>query len=203
MSVSRKRPRWAELPAAVRGSIEGLLGGAVACAENCAGGFSPGFASRLSLQDGHRVFVKAVDAHLWPVEASHYRAEAGVAGRLPVALPVPRLLNVRDDGRWVILVFEHVDGVAPGQPWTTRQIRRVLAQAVAFAQATTPSPIELPHEHPRLGGWADIALDPSGIARLHAVSTWASHHLDRLTAIERNGICQVKLRRFVPWLLAG
>ncbi|MDG4795474.1 phosphotransferase [Micromonospora sp. WMMD1082] len=160
----------------------------MAFTESCAGGFSPGFASRLTLRGGHRAFVKAVDAQLWPVEASHYRAEAGVAGRLPAGLPVPRLLNTHDDGRWVILVFEHVDGVAPGRPWTAEQIRRVVTQAVAFAQAATPSPIALPRDHPRLGGWADLALDPSSIARLHTVSTWASHHLDRLTAIEQQGL---------------
>ncbi|WP_204003637.1 phosphotransferase [Micromonospora lutea] len=157
-------------------------------AESCVGGFSPGFASRLTLRGGRRAFVKAVDAQLWPVEASHYRAEAEVAGRLPEGLPVPRLLNRHDDGRWVILVFEQVDGVAPGQPWTASQIRRVVAQAVAFAQATTPSPIELPHDHPRLGGWAGISLDASSIARLHTVSTWASHHLEQLTAIEQQGL---------------
>ncbi|MFV2104826.1 phosphotransferase [Micromonospora sp. LOL_024] len=160
----------------------------MAFTESCAGGFSPGFASRLTLRGGHRAFVKAVDAQLWPVEASHYRAEIEVAGRLPKGLPVPWLLNTHDDGRWVILFFEHVDGVAPGQPWTAAQIRRVVAQAVAFAQATTPSPIELPRDHPRLGGWTGIALDPSSIARLHTVSTWASRHLERLTAIEQQGL---------------
>ncbi|GAB3837791.1 hypothetical protein GCM10029963_03140 [Micromonospora andamanensis] len=144
MFGSRKRPRWAELPASVRGIIEELLGDPVAYAESCAGGFSPGFASRLTLQGGHRAFVKAVDAQLWPIEASHYRAEAAVTGRLPAGMPVPRLLNLRDDGRWVILAFEQVDGVAPGQPWTAPQIRRLVAQAVTFAQAATPSPVELP-----------------------------------------------------------
>ncbi|WBB91356.1 phosphotransferase [Verrucosispora sp. WMMC514] len=188
MFASRRRPRWAELPASVRRCIEGLLGGAVVDTESCAGGFSPGFASRITLRGGHRAFVKAVDAHLWPTEASHYRAEAEVAGRLPQGLPVPRLLTTHDDGRWVLLVFEQVDGVAPERPWTTRQIRRVVTQAVAFAQATTPSPIVLPRDHPRLGGWAHLALDPSSVARLHTVSTWASRHLDRLTAIEQRGL---------------
>ncbi|MEV2240355.1 phosphotransferase [Micromonospora sp. NPDC049891] len=188
MFASKKRPRWAELPASVRGSIEGLLGGAVAYAESCAGGFSPGFASRLTLHGGHRAFVKAVDAHHWPIEASHHRAEADVAGRLPAGLPVPRLLDVCDDGRWVILAFEQVDGVAPGKPWTAPQIRRVVAQAVDFAQAATPSPIELPRDHPRLGGWAGLALDQPTSARLRTVSAWAPHPLGRLTALEREGL---------------
>jgi hypothetical protein len=186
--ASKKRPRWADLPAAVRTDIEDLLGESVTHAESCAGGFSPGFASRLTLRDGRRAFVKAVDGHLWPAEAAHCRAEAYVAGRLPAGLPVPRLLNVQDDGRWVILAFEHVDGAQPRQPWTAPQIRQVVAQAVAFARAATPSPIELPRDHPRLGGWIELAADPSGIARLPTVSAWASQHLARLTGIEQDGL---------------
>jgi hypothetical protein len=186
--MSKKRPRWADLPASVRTGIEDLLRDSVAHAESCAGGFSPGFASRLTLDSGRRAFVKAVDGHLWPTEASHCRAEADVAGRLPVGMPVARLLNARDDGRWVILAFEHVDGVEPRRPWTAPQIRRVVAQAVALAQAATPSPIELPRDHPRLGGWAELGRNPSGLARLSTFSTWASEHVGRLTVIERDGM---------------
>jgi hypothetical protein len=186
--VSKKRPRWADLPAPVRTSIEALLGGSVAHAESCAGGFSPGFASRLTLDSGRRAFVKAVDGQRWPTEASHCRAEADVAGRLPAGLPVARLLTAQDDGRWVILAFEHVDGAEPVQPWTAPQIRRVVTQAVALARAATPSPVDLPRDHPRLGGWARLAGQPSGPARLRTISTWASEHLSRLTVMERDGM---------------
>ena len=188
MFESKKRPHWADLPVPVRTSIEALLGGSVAEAESCAGGFSPGFASRLTLEGGRRAFVKAVDGQRWPTEASHSRAEAEVAGRLPAGLPVARLLTAQDDGRWVILAFEHVDGAEPVQPWTAPQIRRVVAQAVALARAGTPSPVDLPRDHPRLGGWARLAGLPSGPDRLRGVSTWAFEHLDRLTAVEREGM---------------
>jgi hypothetical protein len=172
----------------LRGAVEGLTGGPVAHAESCAGGFSPGFASRLILDGGRRVFVKAVDAQLWPTEAAHCRAEADVAGRLPAGLPVPRMLDARDDGRWVILVFQDVAGVLPSQPWTAPQIRRVVAQAVAFARAATPSPIDLARDHPRLGGWADLADNQSGLARLQTLSPWAAHHRDRLADMEQDGL---------------
>jgi serine/threonine protein kinase len=185
---SKKRPRWSDLPTAVRADIEAMLQGSVVYAKSCGGGFSPGFASRLTLDDGRRAFVKAVDGHRWPTEASHCRAEAEVAGHLPVGLPVARLLNAQDDGRWVILSFEYVDGVEPFQPWTAPQIRRVVAQAVAFAGSATPAPVELSRDHPRLGGWAALAANPSGPARLHTISAWASEHLSRLTVIERDGL---------------
>jgi len=186
--VSKKRPHWNDLPAAVRITIETALGAAVVGAESCAGGFSPGFASRLALAGGRRAFAKAVDGHLWPAEAAHCRAEAEVARQLPAGLPVPRLRNAHDDGRWVILIFEHVDGAEPVRPWIAPQIRRVVAQVVAFAQSATPSPIELPRAHPRLGGWAELAANPSGPARLRAVSAWAADHLGRLTVLERDGM---------------
>jgi hypothetical protein len=54
MSASKNRPRWSELPPRVRGQISELAGGRVVAAENCEGGFSPGFASRLTLADGRR-----------------------------------------------------------------------------------------------------------------------------------------------------
>jgi hypothetical protein len=186
--VSKKRPHWNDLPTKVRFNIESALGDSVAHAESCAGGFSPGFASRLTLDSGRRAFAKAVDGHLWPTEASHCRAEAEVARHLPASLPVARLMNVQDDGRWVILIFEHVDGVEPFRPWTAPQIRRVVGQVVALAQSATPSPIELPRAHPRLGGWADLAGNPSGPARLQTISTWASEHLSRLTVLEQEGM---------------
>jgi hypothetical protein len=62
MSASKDRPRWEELPPHVRGQISELAGGRVVAARNCEGGFSPGFASRLTLADGRRAFAKAMDA---------------------------------------------------------------------------------------------------------------------------------------------
>ncbi|MCZ7423697.1 hypothetical protein O7605_29735 [Verrucosispora sp. WMMA2121] len=64
--------------------------------------------------------------------------------------------------------------------------------AHAASRAATQRPAEPaqvpPRDHPRLGGWSGIALDPSSIARLHTASTWAAHHLDRLAAIEQHGL---------------
>lgn len=113
MAASKKRPSWSSLPPSVRAEIERLVTGSVVNALSCPGGFSPGFASRLKLADGRRVFVKAMDVETWPSQATHYRTERQVAASLPNTVPAPRLLGSFDDGHWVILAFEDLDGTDP------------------------------------------------------------------------------------------
>jgi hypothetical protein len=148
MSASKQRPAWNRLPRAARAAIEAILAGRVFAALSCPGGFSPGFASRLVLADGRRVFVKAVDAHAWPDQAGSYRAEVQIAASLPDSVPAPRLLGSVDDDRWVILAFEDIDGHEPTRPWTRNQLDRVLTATGQLSQALTPSPLPLPTEHP-------------------------------------------------------
>ena len=188
MTASRQRPLWDELPASVRADIEALIGGRVARADTCTGGFSPGFASRLTLGDGHRVFVKAMHADMWPGEAELYRVEATVAAALPPSVPAPRLLAARDDHGWVILVFEHIDGSPPQQPWAVTSLRRVVAAVVELARALTPAPVTVAEDHPRLGGWADLATDRARLVELPRYSAWAAAHLPTLIALEDDGL---------------
>jgi hypothetical protein len=93
MCASKDRPRWEELPPHVRGQISELAGGRVVAARNCGGGFSPGFASRLTLADGRRAFAKAMDADAWPLQATFHRDEARVSAALPRTVPAPRFLG--------------------------------------------------------------------------------------------------------------
>lgn len=60
--VTARRPRWEALPVAVRDRIETLAGGAVANARSASTGFTLGFASRLTLANGRRIFDKAAGA---------------------------------------------------------------------------------------------------------------------------------------------
>src|ERR1700757_5516656 len=129
MSASKKRPRWRELPPGVHDQICELAGGRVVAAENCEGGFSPGFASRLTRADGRMKFPKAMDAEAWPLAATMYRDEARVAALLPATVPAPRFLGSAEDAHWVILAFECADGTEPSAPWRPGE----LAQAVAAA----------------------------------------------------------------------
>jgi hypothetical protein len=89
MATSKNRLIWAKTPEPIKTEIEEFLGGAVVAAENCPGGFSPGFASKLTLDTGRRVFVKAMDTVAWPSQAAAYRDEIAVASALPRGVPAP------------------------------------------------------------------------------------------------------------------
>jgi hypothetical protein len=188
IAASKRRPLWDELPAPARAQIEHLLASPVVAAQNCEGGFSPGFASRLTLADGRHAFVKAMDGDAWPSQAPMYRAEAGVAAALPGSVPAPGFLGSFDDGHWVALAFEGIDGTEPAQPWSLTDLDRVLAAVGQLARAGTPSPVMLPRDHPRLGGWASLASDPSRRARLPACSAWAAGNLPLLITLEGEGL---------------
>lgn len=185
MSASKNRLRWAELPADVRARVGRLAGGQVVAAANCEGGFSPGLAARVRLADGRRAFVKAMDCSAWPFQAWLYREEARVAAMLPPGLPAPRFLGCEDDGEWVILAFECIDGTEPARPWREADLARVVVAAADLAAVTAP---DLPTDHPRLGGWADIAADGSRLARLAASAPWAAERLSLLTELEVRGL---------------
>lgn len=188
MARSKQRLLWRDMPASVRAEIERLLESQVTAAQNCEGGFSPGFASRLTLSGRRRAFVKAIDARAWPGQEAIYRAEATVAAALPRAIAAPRFLGSFDDRRWVILAFECIDGSKPAQPWNRADLDRVVTAAGRFSQAVTPSPVAVPRDHPRLGGWAALAADSSRLARLPAHSAWAADQLSLLIALEEEGL---------------
>src|SRR5688572_18384647 len=116
---------WHQLPQEVQAEVCRIAGGGtVVAAWNWPGGFSPGLASRVRLDDGKRLFVKAMDAAAWPGEAATYRAEAAITAALPETVPAPRLHGSFDDGRWIVLVFEDIDGGEPSQPWSAEELRR-------------------------------------------------------------------------------
>ena len=192
MSASKDRLRWHEIPAPVRAEIEQLIGGTVITAQNCPGGFSPGLASRLTLTDGRRVFVKAVDADAWPDEATTHRTEAVIAAALPASVPTPRFLGTFDNGHWAVLAFEDIDGAEPPQPWRPTDLGRVITAVGHLARAGTPSPVALPRDHPRLGGWADLARDRSRRTRLPDHSRWAATNLARLIRLEEEGMAAAR-----------
>jgi hypothetical protein len=187
-SASKKRLRWEQLPADARTEIERLAGGRAATAVNCTGGFSPGLASRLQLTNGRRVFVKAMDAVEWPEQAIWYRAEAFVSESLPSDVPAPRLLSWNDDGRWVVLVFECIHGAEPDLRRNPADAFRIAAALDDLAGLVTPSPVPVPSDHPRLGGWAELAADDDRLARLPQFSPWAAEHLSFLIELEHVGL---------------
>src|SRR5215211_4417906 len=104
--ATARRPHWADLPALARDAIECRLGSEVMGTSSTGIGFTPGFASRLDLADGRRVFVKAAsdadDARSGGGSSAAYRAEICKLRALPNDLPAPALL-------WT--VDEHIAGL--------------------------------------------------------------------------------------------
>jgi hypothetical protein len=179
-----QRIAWAQVPANVVTSIEELLGGRVVGAVSQPGGFSEGLAARVRLADGRRAFVKAASSLVAPGVAAFHRREIVISRRLPARAPVSRLLDAYDDGTWVALLFEEIDGVLPAQPWRHDEFDRVRAATTDLALALTPAPIQAGVlGPPRLGGWRALA-DEGAHGGLASLSPWAASHLDDLAALE-------------------
>jgi hypothetical protein len=174
------RVAWPDLPTSVRAGVEGVLGSPVVDAATQPGGFSPGSADRVVTADGRRAFVKAVSAEANPVTPGMHRREAAVLAALPDDSGVPRLLGVHDDGTWVALVVEDVDGRHPRLPWRADEreaareaYARLSARAVPTALHGVPTTAEL--FAPDFAGWERVLAEP-----VLDLDDWAAAHLDRL-----------------------
>jgi aminoglycoside phosphotransferase len=174
-----------EVPARVRQAIEEILGAPVVAAHSQPGGFSPGLAARLVLADGRRAFAKAVGAQRNPDAPVFHRREVEVLAALPRDLPVPRLLGSHDDGDWVALVVEDVEGEAPAEPWRPAELARVVEAMAELADRLTPSPIARGPvtvlDEKAFRGCRDLAADPAAAAPLGPA---VCARLDELAAIE-------------------
>src|SRR3954469_13549991 len=104
---------YEKMPVPVRDWVERVLGSAVVSAATQPGGFSPGVAARLVTAAGRRAFVKAVSAEANPDSPDMHRREARITTALPVEAPVPQLLASYDDGTWVALLLQDIEGRHP------------------------------------------------------------------------------------------
>ena len=180
------RLAWDEIDADVRAHIETALGAPVVAARNQPGGFSPGLAARCVLADGRRVFVKAVSRDVNAQAARTHRREIEVASSLPDHLPVPRLCGHHDDGRWVALWFDDVDGRQPAEPWTDDDLAVAARAVLDLRRRSDPSPApELQRAEQRLGGtFGCFARLAGGDGPVDRVDPWVRSNLDRLATIE-------------------
>lgn len=178
------RPVWSDLPVALRRCIEAEVGGEIAGAASQGGGFTPGFASRLRLGGGRRVFVKAAsEAQPWLLAA--YRAEADKLVVLPAAVPAPRLRArldpVIDEEQWVVLIFDDIDGRPPIRPWRSTEAERVVAATARTARALTPAPAAR--------DWSplqsDLADSQPTAADLSSHPMWGAHANELVALIGR------------------
>jgi aminoglycoside phosphotransferase (APT) family kinase protein len=152
-------------------------------------GFSPGVAARLRTANDRRVFVKAVGPKPNPGVPAIHRREAEIMALLPTAAPVPRLLWFYDDGEWVVLVFEQIDGQNPAQPWRADELDRVLDALVILADVLTPSPLPPGTTitasdtfASRISGWRQLYGERS--LWLDRLDAWSVRHLEALAEME-------------------
>lgn len=155
------RMQWTELPAEVTRWVESELGGAVVTTRSQANGFSSGTADRVETAGGRRAFVKALSRQRNAGGYELHRRETVVMRSLPATVPAPRLLGSFDDGEWVALILEDVDGTHP------RANDREDVRGVLDALATLPLAVDTLSWLPRVNeeleddfhGWNRIAQD--------------------------------------------
>jgi aminoglycoside phosphotransferase (APT) family kinase protein len=188
ITTSGIRIGWRDLPVPVRHAVEAIIGGTVVEATSQPGGFSPGSADRVRTADGRRAFVKAVSPAQNPQSPDLHRREARVAAGLPASAPAPRLLGRYDDGTWVALVLQDVEGRHPATPWRPDELARVLDTLGRLARSLTPSPLpDLNTAAQSLAGdfagWRRVAADPPD-----DLDPWVRARLHDLCALADRGL---------------
>jgi aminoglycoside phosphotransferase (APT) family kinase protein len=187
LATGGNRLVWQELPEAVRSVLESAAGSPVVGAASQSGGFSPGLASVLTLADGRKVFAKAVCVSRNEFAFEAIRRETQVLSVLPGHVPAPRLRWTFDDGDWVALVTDAIDGHNPAQPWLADELDQFLGAATVLAERLTPSPIPAPliatDDEGDFNGWGRLAGGDAGAAGL---DPWTRTQLDRLAELERS-----------------
>jgi aminoglycoside phosphotransferase (APT) family kinase protein len=182
MTARDHRLRWHELPEHVRADIEGALGSSVVDAESRRGGYGPSLASVCLLADGRRVFVKAVSPAQNPDSPGMMRREAQIARCLPAGAPAPALLHELDDGAWIALVFEHVDGRLPVTPWDPHELERVMRATFALGELVPRAPLGTVADYygSVFVGWRTLeAEQPDAV-----IDSWCRERLAELAAAE-------------------
>lgn len=190
IAFSGSRLAWADLPRRVRRTIADLAHAEVVSERSATNGFSPGYASLLELTDGTDVFVKAVSPDQNPHSPELARAEMTVARALPPGVAAPELLWSFDDGTWVILGYEAVEGRVPVHPWDRDELSVVLDALHDLATGPVPAPGALrPAEalvEELARSWVALLDDGPGLERavdaVGADGPWLREHLDDLAA---------------------
>lgn len=165
IAAAGQRIGWDDVPVSVRCAVELILGSPVVEAQSQAGGFSPGTADRVRTRDGSRAFVKAAGRSLNEMTVRLHRREIAVTAALSDRIPAPTLLGSYDDGDWVALVLEDVEGRHPRTPWDATELGAVLGalrQLAAVALSEEQRQYRLAGEvlAREFAGWRRMVVDP-------------------------------------------
>lgn len=164
---------WCRVPSRVRRWAEDLLG-TVARARTQPGGMSPGCVVRLHTADGRAMFVKAVGTGLNAGTVGLFRSETAILRHLPAVDYRPRLLGGYDDGEWVGIALEDVEGRYPrlADPADAAAVRSMLVRQAGELAGVRPDVEALARSAGKwLTTWRDnpiTKLQPAWLAARHA-----------------------------------
>lgn len=169
------------MPDAVRSGIDEIAGSPIVNAVNLDGGFSPGPAARCTLSDGRVVFVKAAGTELNTFSPAMHRREGEVLAGLREDVPAPQLIGVFDDGDWVALVIEWIDGRMPVAPLSRGDVDRLFGLVKRLSCVDGRHDLQSCSDaHPGLfGHWRQLMDDP-----IDGLDVWSRRHLERLAELE-------------------
>jgi hypothetical protein len=131
------------------------------------------------------IFVKAVGLGLNPDSPGMHRREALISAQLPDTALFPRLIDTYDDGDWMALAFDAIDGRLPKHPWDPAELSFVadavssMHDALTRFPSTTVEPAAV-HLRPVFGGWQLLA-EENYTDGLH---DWSLRQRDRLADLE-------------------
>lgn len=155
------RAGFAEMPLSIRAWAIEVLGSPIVETREMTGGMSPGCATRIRCADGRRAFVKAVGTPLNPDTPTMFRREAAVLGLLGQHPLWAGLLASYDDGEWVGLLLEDVEGAHPDLADDTT----MSALLVATDSLSTVLAERVPSPDPAAHGFNDFRV---------AATNWAA-----------------------------
>jgi aminoglycoside phosphotransferase (APT) family kinase protein len=110
-----------------------------------------------------------------------HRREAEVLAGLQDDVPAPQLIGLFDDGGWVALVIEWIDGAMPVAPLGQNDVDRLLDLVERLSCIDGgPALQSCADAHPGLfGHWQQLIDQPIG-----GLDAWSSRHLERLAQLE-------------------
>jgi len=177
------RTPYAEMPARVRAFVDAQIGSPVVAVTARTGGMSPAVAASVRSANGRTAFVKAVGTDVHPDTPEHFRHERAVLQALPPAPYRAGLQAAYDDGDWVALLLDDVDGRHPD--WADPADRAAVLQVVhGQSRELTPPLPGLPTVSNRDGQRRHLthAGAATGV-ELAALPAWARTDLDGLLAL--------------------
>lgn len=197
-SSTRTIPRltWDDVDAKLRSDIETQLGSRVRSAESREEGFSPGLASVCHLEDGRKVFIKAVSSDLNVQSRQKALHEIEVNRALHKSVQAPLMLAVVEHHEWVGAVFEVVEGRAPGDPWSSDDLDAVLRAIGSLDGAfddplgdkqisVTTTPTFRGSLADEVCGWSQLCAQNLDTTELQEIEPWLNPgSVQRLAAIE-------------------